>query len=111
MSDDAKNLDVLLIADDSYRVAMLRQAMQQQGLNCTIRPDLVLFDLAEPDADSVELLRDVAFGSRRSEVPVVLLTSPASEPMLESGEIDEGQATMFSPRSLQAFLTTVFGSP
>jgi len=132
MSDDTKNLDVLLIADDSYRVAMLRQAMQQSGLNCTIRrldqtkrasaylkrlqpyehsprPDLVLFDLAEPDPRSIELLRDVAFGNRRSEVPVVLLTSPASEPLLESGEIDDGEATMFSPRSLQTFLKKLVG--
>ena len=133
MSDLDQNLDVLLIADDSYRVAMLRQAMQQHGLSCTIRrldqtkkasaylkrmqpyensptPDLVLFDLAEPDDTAVDLLREVAFGERRSEAPVVLLTSPASEPMLESGEVDEGQSTMFAPRSLQTFLQKLVGS-
>ena len=118
-----KELDVLLIADDVYRVAMLRESMRQQGLTCTIRrmdptrkasacvrrlkpyeksprPDLVLFDIADPSEATIDVLREVAFGARRSEVPVILLTSPTSEPLLEGGAIDGGEATMFSPRSL-----------
>ena len=133
MSKTPESLDVLLIADDGYRVSMLRESMRQSGLSCTIRrmdqtrkasayvrklesygksprPDLVLFDLAEPSEKTLEVLRDVAFGEQRSEVPVVLMTSPASEPLLESGEIDDGRATMFSPRALPSLLGKLVGS-
>ena len=133
MSDAEKTLDVMLIADDAYRVAMLRQCMRKSGLSCTIRrmgaskkasaylnrrqpydkspmPDIVMFDLAETDPQTIDVLQDVAFGEQRSSVPVVLLTSPSTEPMLESGEIDDGQATMFSPRSLPNFLKKLTGN-
>lgn len=126
------NLDLLLVADDAYRVAMLRRVMQQVGLSCTIRrlgltkkasaylgrlkpyensplPDLVLFDIAESDPATIEIARDVAFGKRRSQVPVVLLTSPASETLLDSGEFDGGETTMFSPRTLETFLKKLVG--
>ncbi|MDH3747803.1 MAG: hypothetical protein OER97_06310 [Gammaproteobacteria bacterium] len=127
-----KNLDLLLIADDAYRVAMLRRAMHQVGLSCTIRrlaqtkkasaylgrvkpyqnsplPDLVFFDIADSDPSTVEIAKDIAFGERRSKVPVVLLTSPASETLLESGELDGGATTMFSPRTLETFLKKLVG--
>lgn len=132
MSNAEKTLDVMLIADDAYRVAMLRQCMRTSGLSCTIRrmgaskkasaylnrrqpyekipmPDIVMFDLAEMDPQMIDILQDVAFGEQRSSVPVVLLTSPSSESLLESGEIDEGRATMFSPRSLPTFLQKLTG--
>jgi len=127
-----RNLDLLLIADDPYRVAMLRRAMRHAGLNCTIRrlgqtkkasaylgrvspyensalPDLVLFDIADFDSSTVDIAKDIAFGERRSKVPVVLLTSPASETLLESGELDGGATTMFSPRTLETFLKKLVG--
>lgn len=126
------NLDLLLIADDAYRVAMLRDAIRKAGLNCTIRrlgqtkkasaylgrvkpyentplPDLVLFDIADSDPSTVSIAKDIAFGKRRSEVPVILMTSPASESLLESGELDGGKATMFASRALETLLGKLVG--
>lgn len=125
-------LDLLLIADDAYRVSMLQALMRNAGLTCTVRrldqtkkataylrrlkpfensrlPDLVLFDIAESHPSIVDLARDVAFGERRSAVPVVLLTSPASETLLESGELDGGKSTMFASRALETFLGKLVG--
>lgn len=120
-------LQILLIADDSYRIAMFRRAMKSAGLNCRIsrlpqtrtaraflnrkhladgesRPDLVIQDFACDDKHALDTLTVLAFGASRSMVPVVVLTSPATEQILQSGELDDGQSIMFSPRPLDAFL-------
>lgn len=127
MSDTGKTLDIVLIAEHAYRVAMLQQLMRHTGLSGTIRrlgqtrrasdylqnrapyektplPDLVLFDLAEIQEHTKSLLANLAFGALRTPVPVVLLTSPVTEELLEKGDIDCGDATMFSPRGLPDFL-------
>ena len=132
MAASKESIDVLLIANDQHRIGKLTEAMEQNGVECSLRqleqskvasaylqrrrpyqnapqPDLVLYDLADTDKDSVNIARDIAFGEKRSEAPVVILTSPKSEPMLESGEIDDGQAIMFSPRSLHPFLKKLIG--
>ena len=126
------NLQVLLIAENTRRVSMLRKSFRDNGLRCGIKrlgysekasqwlrrnspppseplPDLVLFDFAEAKPDAVALARDIAFGADRSPVPVVLITSPDTESMLESGELDDGKATMFTARALDVFLRKLVG--
>jgi len=72
-------------------------------------PDLVMYDLAVPSKQTIAIVRDIAFEERRSNTPVALLTSPASERLLDSGEIDGGGAIIFSPRSLARFLAKLAG--
>lgn len=126
-SEKSTPLQILLIADDSYRIAMLRRAMKNAGLNCRIsrlpqtrtaraflnrkqladgesRPDLVFQDFACDDNEALDTLSVVAFGASRSRVPVVILTSPATEEMLQSGDLDDGRSIMFSPRPLESLL-------
>ncbi len=122
--DSQSPITIVLIADDRYRIALLRRAVRDAGVACsiyrvplttgaraflrqksrdgsTVTPDLVLCDFASVDAAVCRAVKSVAFGSQRSPVPVVLLTSEASEAMLDSGELDEGAATMFSARPLE----------
>ena len=126
------NLQILLVAENTRRVSMLRKSIRDNGLSCGIKrighsekaslwlrrnpptpseplPDLVLFDFAEAHPDAVALARDIAFGADRSPVPVVLMTSPETETMLESGELDGGEATMFAARALDVFLRKLVG--
>ena len=132
MSKLSKPVHMVLIADDAYRVAMLRRLMRRLGVSGQLKrlaptakakaylqrqtpfenaplPDLVLFDLAELRHCDRRLLSALVFGERRTTAPVVLLTSPATEAMLENGELDSGNATMFSPRKLKSFLTQLAG--
>lgn len=125
-------LTFVVIADDSYRIALLRRAVREAGVACTIyrvplttgaraflkprspngtatQPDLVLCDFASTDASACRTVRAVAFGSQRSPVPVVLLTSKATEELLDKGELDEGEATMFSPRPLDFVMRKLAG--
>jgi len=127
-----KDLQILLLAENARRVSMLRQSFRDNDLSCGIKrighckkasaclrrkppyqseqlPDLVLFDFAEADPESLALARDIAFGADRSPVPVVLMTSPETESMLETGELDDGEATMFTARALDNFLCKLVG--
>jgi len=49
-------------------------------------------------------LREIAFGQGKAGVPVILLTSPESQKLLDAGEIDGGQAVMFTPTALPSFV-------
>lgn len=126
-STSEQKLELALIADDAYRIAMLHEAIRQAGLKCTVRrlagktetlaylaskknlrqsphPVVVLFDFAEINARAMKFAKRLAFGPKRSRVPVIFLTSEDSESVLSRGDIDGGEATMFSPRSLASIL-------
>ena len=131
-STTADDFEILLLADDAKRITMLRRSFRDNGLTCRInrlglgkkaadflhrqppeRPEmlrkLVLFDFAEASPQTLDLARDVAVGQDRSPCPVVLMTSPDTESMLEAGELDDGEATMFKARTLDTFLQKLVG--
>ncbi len=120
-------LDIVVVARDSCRYAKLREAMQAAGLHGTIRrlaptrktysylartrparssppPDLAFFDLADPRPEALDIARKMVCDKYRSRVPLVILTSPESESLIASGELDEGRTTMFSARPLESFI-------
>lgn len=131
-ANDQSPLTIVLVADDSYRIALFRRAVRDAGVACTIyrvplttgaraflkpkspngaqtQPDLVICDFAATDANVCRTVQAIAFGSRRSAVPVILLTSTASETLLDSGELDDGEATMFSARPLEFVIGKLAG--
>lgn len=131
-SDAEMPLNLCLIADDTFRIAMLRRAIKAAGIPCSItrvartaaavmflkkkgpngkmtEPDLVLCDFADVDKAACRSVSAIAFGSQRSRTPVLLLTSLLSETLLDSGELDDGQATMFAARPLELLLEKLAG--
>ncbi len=120
-------VNLVLIAEQADRAAMLRDTMRKNGINGVIRrlapgpaaidcarksgsyrdkapPDLIVFDFSDPSEHNTTVLRDIAFCNDRSRVPVVLLTSPSSQNLLDTGDIDGDTAVMFSPTSLVSFV-------
>ena len=125
MKTRARDINLVLIAEDSGRASMLRDTMAQCGINGVIRriapgvaaidcarsqgsyrdkplPDLFFLDFTEPSEQSTAVLKAIAFGKQRT--PVVLLTSAYSQDLLDSGGIGEESAVMFSPTSLSSFV-------
>ncbi len=119
------DLDLVLIADRPGRADLLHDLMQDADVSGMIRriapgdravrrvqqtgefrhtalPDLFFFDFSNPDKLKVSVLRKIAFGRAKSTVPIVVLTSPESVALLDSGDIDGGQAVMLTPTSLNA---------
>ena len=125
MADTDKDIEVVLIADRPGRGKLLHDMMAEMGVSGLIRrlapgdlavqrvrqqgsfrhtplPDLFFFDFSNPDKQQIAALRKIAFGPDKSAVPVVVLTSPESEQMLDAGEIDGGHAIMLTPTSLSS---------
>ena len=117
-----KNLKIVLVSDQSFRVAKLRNELASAGVSARLilkppnhttaallrrfterkaKPDcLVLLDFTEDSVLSRRMLKSIAFGERRCRAVVGVLTAPETEELLESGEIDGGEATMFSPTDI-----------
>ena len=121
------DINLVLIADDPGRAAILQRTMETFGVRGVIRridpgsaaidcarqsgaycnralPDLIFFDITDTTEKNTEVLSAVAFGKTRSPVPVVLLTNSDSPDLLASGRIDDTEAVMFSPTSLPSFV-------
>ena len=122
-----KSVNLVLIADNPGRAAMLKNTMEQTGINGVIRrlapgapaidcarksgayrekslPDLILFDFADPNEQNTSVLHHIAFSKERARVPVVLLTSVRSQELLDTGSVGDKNAIMFSPTSLSSFI-------
>ncbi len=127
MPNRENGVELVLIAERADRAAMLRDTMRKNGINGVIRriapckaaidcarkagpykqkspPDLIIYDYSDPSEQNTAVLRDIAFCNERSRIPVVLLTSPASQDLLDTGEVDGDTAVMFSPTSLVSFV-------
>lgn len=127
MRRSANDINLVLITEDSTRASMLRDAMTKSGVNGVIRridagapavdcarqkgtysekplPDLFFLDFTEPTENSISVLKAIAFGDQRTSVPVVLITSPHSQELLDSGSVAEESSVMFSPTSLSSFI-------
>ena len=127
MQRTKNGVDLVLIAENPSRAAMLRDTMRKNGITGVIRrlspspaavdcarktgayankglPDLIVFDYSEPTEHNTSILRDIAFSNTRARVPVVLLTSPSSQDLLDAGDVDGDTAVMFSPTSLVSFI-------
>lgn len=127
MQANDQAMRLLLISASSERAAMLRQLMEQQGLQGEIRrlepgrsaiacarhsgpyrgeasPDVVLLDFAQPDRRSKTVVKEIALGSSRVNTPVVLLTSHESDVALHSEELQFDENSVFSPTSLGCFI-------
>ena len=127
MQDPATDMNIVIISDDRHLSGLLRQAIEHRGLRCGMRrveptltvsgairrlesdrhtpaPDMLFFDLSNPDPDKLLALKRVAFGNRRAKSPVVILTSDLSEHLLEDAGVADGRCIMFEPAELSCFL-------
>lgn len=127
MQEQEKGIDLVLIADNAGRASMLRDALEDSGINGVIRrlepgspaidcarragayrqknlPDLILFDYADPNERTTSVLRDLAFSKEKARVPVILLTSRNSQDLLDTGDVGGKETIMFSPTSLKSFV-------
>jgi CheY-like chemotaxis protein len=120
-------MNLLLISDSPQRAVMLMQIMQQLGLSGEIRRmrptpgavacarrsgryrravphDFILFDFSEPDERCLSIVSDIAFDPNQASAPVILLTSSASERLLDSDRLGGARNSMFAPTGLSCFL-------
>jgi len=128
VQEQDKDINLVLIAENPNRASMLRDTLETTGISGVIRrlepgspaidcarksgayrrkdlPDLILFDYADPNERTTSILRDLVFGDEKARVPVILLTTPCSQELLDTGDVGGEEAVMFSPTSLKSFVS------
>ena len=127
MTENEKDINLVLIGNDPGCANTIRESLQVAGISGIIRrvipgeravecarrkgsyqaadsPDLILFDYGEPDDDKTTVLNEIAFCPDRARIPVVLLTSPESQKLINRGDVGDDKAVMFAPTSLTSFV-------
>lgn len=123
----SSELELVLITDRVDRTSLLHELFAKAGIPADIRrlaprdsvlerihhgerypeksvPSLFFFDFIRPNEQTIGFLRAMAFEGRKPIAPLVLITSPESVDLLDSGEIDGGETIMFSPTGLASFV-------
>lgn len=130
MSTSEQRLNILLIADNTDSIQVIRQALETSNTRCRLLmvgvgpstlaylrregpyadapvPDLILFDVVDAEADSIGVLKRIKADPRFQSMPIVLLTNDDSEPALEDMQLGRTRYTTFSPVDLESFLTAL----
>ncbi len=121
---------ITLVSDVCYRVAYLAAGLRQAGVEAELRlkrpnhqtvaslrrlelsahrPELVFIDYTTDTLLSRRMLKTIALCEKRSPAIVIVLTRPDTEALLEAGDLDVGDSTMFSATPLEAMLKKLGG--
>jgi two-component system KDP operon response regulator KdpE len=109
----------LLIEDDAWIRTFLRDALTDEdfivleaadgrtglGLAAKASPDVVLLDLAMPDCNGIDVLRELSRGHRTRSVPVLILS--AYTPLLATPETPPVAGVIPKPVDLTMLLRAV----
>lgn len=127
ITGESNTIRILLVGNNAKRAALLQQEMEMHRPGCRIRrldpihggaaclrqqgpdknaesPDFILFDFAEAETARLSLVKAMTLGPKRSSTPVVILTSPSTEGILQDTKKDFPKSTMFTPTELTSFV-------
>lgn len=130
MKEDDPRLNILLIEDISSKTKLVREALERSQNRCKLHavgagpstleylrqdgpyaaaptPDLVLFDMSDAEKRHLKILDRVHADTSNRGIPLVLLTRPDSEDLVEETYNGQGDCVMFSPIDLDCFLQTM----
>ncbi|MFH1353739.1 MAG: response regulator [bacterium] len=100
MTEDKKNISILLVEDDSFISGMYETKLTNLGYAVEVidngetagqrleqdpLPDLVLLDIVLPKRDGFEILENLRSSDRTKNIPVILLTNLGQKPDVERG--------------------------
>jgi CheY-like chemotaxis protein len=126
----AQPLEVLLVEDSPGDVRLTKEALKdakvhinlrvvRDGIDAmaflmregeyatALRPDLILLDLNLPKKDGREVLREIKENPELKSIPVVILTTSASEADILRSYLLHANCYITKPVNLDGFLTVV----
>jgi two-component system, chemotaxis family, response regulator Rcp1 len=127
---DASPMEVLLVEDSPGDVRLTREALKDAKVHINLhiasdgveamafllregkhanapRPDLILLDLNLPKKDGREVLEEVKTSPTLKSIPVVILTTSASDADIQRSYLLHANCYITKPVDLDGFLTVV----
>jgi len=127
VNENDARLNILLVENFAGQTRLVREALRRSNNDCKLhaigagqntlsflrregpyagvpRPDLVLFDLSCADKRRLKFLERVQEDTSSGDIPLVILTSPKSEQLVEEKYNNNSGCVMFSPIELDSFL-------
>jgi CheY-like chemotaxis protein len=102
---DAKvHINLRVVRDGIDAMAFL---MREGEYATALRPDLILLDLNLPKKDGREVLREIKENPELKSIPVVILTTSASEADILRSYLLHANCYITKPVNLDGFLTVV----
>jgi chemotaxis family two-component system response regulator Rcp1 len=102
---DAKvNINLRVVRDGIEAMAFL---MREGEYTTAPRPDLILLDLNLPRKDGREVLKEIKENPELKSIPVVILTTSASEADILRSYLLHANCYITKPVNLEGFLTVV----
>ena len=102
---DAKVHLELHVANDG--VEAMEFLLRQGDFSASPRPDLILLDLNLPRKDGREVLADIKGHPSLKTIPVVILTTSASDADIERSYLLHANCYISKPVDMEGFLTVV----
>ncbi|MBN2030876.1 response regulator [bacterium] len=102
---------VLVVDDDPLVVKILRSPLEKEGYDVSVashglealkcvkehRPDLIILDILMPLLDGFKVARLLKFDKRFKDIPIIVLTSRATEGERKMGEQVGANEFLFKP--------------
>jgi chemotaxis family two-component system response regulator Rcp1 len=130
IGNDAKTIEVLLVEDSEGDVRLTREAFKdakvlvnlhvvsdgvqamaflrfEEGYANVPRPDLILLDLNLPKKDGREVLKEIKESEALASIPVVILTTSASEADILKSYRLHANCYITKPVGLSGFLDVI----
>jgi CheY-like chemotaxis protein len=112
---------VLIVDDDPMVVKVLRDPLERAGYDVDVafhglealkkvkekQPDLIILDILMPLLDGFKVARLLKFDKRFRDIPIIVLTSRATEGERKMGEQVGANEFMYKPFRLPMILDTV----
>lgn len=103
MRESTPGVDFRWVQDGEEALAFLRR---ESGYKDVPRPDLVLLDLNMPRKDGRQTLRDVKSDESLRDIPILVLTTSASETDIEECYRHHANAYVVKPLGLDELIGT-----
>ncbi len=97
-------LEMLVVRDGAEAMDYL---FQRGSFGESVRPDLILLDLNLPRKDGREVLAEIKSDPGLKTIPVVILTTSASDVDIESSYMLHANCYITKPVDMEGFLTVV----
>jgi CheY-like chemotaxis protein len=95
--DDTRQMSLIVLRSQGFEAAAAPGGDAAFDVACSVRPDVIVTDLAMPEGDGWDLLHRLSSDDRTKDIPVVMLTACATESVRQRARHEPLAGFFFKP--------------